>query len=392
MDVNSIAPGVSYVGVDDRQKIFFENLWPIPRGVSYNSYLVEGSEKTALIDGVENTEISGLVAHIRARETGAALHYLVVNHMEPDHSGAIPALLRIFPELRIVGNRNTLEMCTGFYHTPAERMMEIKDGQTIDLGGKTLQFHTTPMVHWPETMMTWLAEDGILFSGDAFGGFGTLNGSPLDTGRDVRPFFDEIYRYYGAIVAKYGRFVQAALKKVGGLPIKTICPTHSLVWREHVPEVIDLYSRLSSWTPEKGTVIVYATMYGNTSSMAEYLGQKMASVSDAPVKIHRATYQGMADILADCVRYENIIIGTPTYSMELFPVIEALMRALTVREVKNKKLAVFSSYAWVPGAAMRRFDEYAALMKTPILARAEMRQHRLDDCKPALDAIVDALS
>ena len=133
-------------------------------------------------------------------------------------------------------------------------------------------------------------------------------------------------------------------------------------------------------------------MYGNTSSMAEYLGQKMASVSDAPVKIHRATYQGMADILADCVRYENIIIGTPTYSMELFPVIEALMRALTVREVKNKKLAVFSSYAWAPGAAMRRFDEYAALMKTPILARAEMRQHRLDDCKPALDAIVDALS
>lgn len=392
MDVNSIAPGVSYVGVDDRQKIYFENLWPIPNGVSYNSYLVEGSEKTALIDGVENTELADLVAHIREREAGAELHYLVVNHMEPDHSGAIPELLRIFPGLHVVGNRNTLEMCAGFYGIPADRMMEIKDGQTLDLGGKTLQFFTTPMVHWPETMMTWLAEDGILFSGDAFGGFGALNGSPLDTDRDVQPFFQEMYRYYAAIVAKYGRFVQAALKKVGGLPIKTICPTHSLVWRKHLAEVIDIYSRLSSWTPEKGTVIVYATMYGNTSAMAEYLGKKMAEATDAPVKIHRATYQGMADVLADCVRYENIIIGTPTYSMELFPVIEALMRALTVREVKNKKLAVFSSYAWAPGAAMRRFDHYAELMKTPILASAEMRQHRLADCMPALDAIVLALT
>lgn len=391
MDVNSIAPGVSYVGVDDRQKVYFENLWPISSGVSYNSYLVEGSERTALIDGVENTEIADLVAHIRARNTGASLHFLVVNHMEPDHSGAIPELLRIFPELKIVGNRTTLEMCEGFYGTGSDRMVEVKDGQTIDLGGKTLQFYTTPMVHWPETMMTWLAEDGILFSGDAFGGFGALNGSPLDTGRDVQPFFNEIYRYYAAIVAKYGRFVQAALKKVGSLPIKTICPTHSLVWREHLAEVIGIYDRLSSWTPEKGTVIVYATMYGNTASMAEYLGEKVAETTGAPVKIHRATYQGMADVLADCVRYENIIIGTPTYSMELFPVIEALMRALTVREIKNKRLAFFSSYAWAPGAAMRRFDHYAEQLKVPVVARAEMRQHRMDDCRPALDAIAEAL-
>lgn len=391
MDINSIAPGVSYVGVDDRKKLYFENLWPIPSGVSYNSYLVEGSKRTALIDGVENTEIADLVTHIRARNTGASLHYLVVNHMEPDHSGVIPELLRIFPDMKIVGNSKTLEMCEGFYATGSDRMFEVKNGQTIDLGGKTLQFHSTPMVHWPETMMTWLEEDGILFSGDAFGGFGALNGSPLDTGRDVQPFFNEIYRYYAAIVAKYGRFVQAALKKVGGLHIKTICPTHSLVWREHLSEVIDIYNRLSSWIPEKGTVIVYATMYGNTASMAAYLGQKVAESTGSPVKIHRATYQGMADILADCVRYENIIIGSPTYSMELFPVIETLMRALTVREIKNKRLALFSSYAWAPGAAMRRFDHYAELMKIPVVARAEMRQHRMDDCLPALDAIAEAL-
>ena len=391
MNINLIAPGVSYVGVDDRRKILFENLWPIPRGVSYNSYLVEGTEATALIDSVEVTEIGDLVKHISQNSASGALHYLVVNHMEPDHSGGIPELLRIYPELKIVGNNKTLEMCQGFYGVPADRMMEIKDGQILDLGGKTLQFFMTPMVHWPETMMTWLEADGILFSGDAFGGFGALNGNPLDENQDVSPFFEEIYRYYACIVAKYGRFVQNALKKVGNLSITTICPTHCLIWRKHLKEVVDLYSRLSSWTPEKGTVIVYGTMYGNTSSMAEYLGNKVAELTGAPVKIHAASYETMADILADCVRYENIIIGTPTYSMELFPVIEALMRALTVREIKNKKLCVFSSYTWAPGAAMRRFDYYAEQMKIPILARAEMRQHSLDDCKQQLDAIAQAL-
>lgn len=392
MDINSIAPGVSYVGVDDRQKIYFENLWPIPNGVSYNSYLVEGAGKRALIDGVESTEIAALAEHIRGITTGPRLDYLVVNHMEPDHSGAIPELLRIFPSMKIVGNCKTLGMVKGFYNIESDRLAEISDGQIIDLGGKTLQFFTTPMVHWPETMMTWLAEDGILFSGDAFGGFGALNGSPLDTRVDVEPYFDEIYRYYGCIVAKYGRFVQMALKKVGGLPMTTICPTHSLVWRKHLKDVVGIYDRLSSWTPEEGTVIIYGTMYGNTQSMAEYLARAVAERSKAPVKVHQASYGNMADILADCVRYRSIAIGTPTYSMELFPVIEALMRALKVREIKNKRLCAFASYAWAPNVALKRFAEYADAICLPLLATAQMGQHRMEECAADLDKMADILT
>lgn len=186
--------------------------------------------------------------------------------------------------------------------------------------------------------------------------------------------------------------MQAALHKVSSLPITTICPTHSLVWREHLKEVISIYNRLSSWTPEKGTVIVYATMYGNTQDMAEYLANKIAETTAAPVKIHRASYDAMADILADIVRYENIVIGSPTYSMELFPTIEALMRALVVRDVKNKRFCFFSSHAWSPDMAMKRYRHYAELLKTPILASADMRQHRIDDCRSALDEIVKVLA
>lgn len=390
MDVNNIASGVFYVGVDDRQKIHFENLWPIANGVSYNSYIVEGASKRALIDGVESTEITSLVDHIKT--TANMLDYLIVNHMEPDHSGAVPELLRIFPAMKVVGNKTTLEMLEGFYGIDAERMYEVKDGQKLDLGGKTLQFFTTPMVHWPETMMTWLEEDGILFSGDAFGGFGALNGSPLDSRCDVEPYFDEIYRYYACIVAKYGRFVQMALKKVGGLPIRTVCPTHSLIWQKHLKEVIGIYDRLSSWTPEEGTVIVYGSMYGNTQSMAEYLARAVAERSDAPVKVHEATYENMADILADCIRYQSIAIGSPTYSMELFPVVEALMRALKVREIKNKRLCAFASYAWAPNVALKRFSDYAEEIGLPLLAVAQMKQHRMDDCKSDMDAIAEVLT
>lgn len=392
MKIDNIADHVWYVGVDDRQTRYFENMWRIPNGVSYNSYLVAGSEATALIDGVSVASVEDLSNHIEQNAPKGGIDYLIVNHMEPDHSGAIPELLRLYPSMKIVGNRTTLGMIAGFYGIGAEHTMEIKDGDILNLGDKTLQFFMTPMVHWPETMMTWLAEDDILFSGDAFGGFGALNGNPLDEDQNTELYFREIFRYYGCIVAKYGPFVQCALKKVGGLPIKTICPTHSLVWRKHLKEVVEIYSRLSSWTPEEGTVIVYGTMYGNTKAMAEYLARKVSELTDAPVKIHEATYENMPDILADIVRYKSVAIGTPTYSMELLPPVESLMRALKVREVKNKKFCAFASYAWAPKVALKRFQEYADDMKLPILASAQMCRRCLDDCKADLDKMAIALT
>lgn len=392
MKIDCIAPGISYVGVNDRHTELFENLWPLPAGVTYNSYLVEGREATALIDGTEVDEVEALCAHLAECGRASGVDYLVVNHMEPDHSGGIPELLRRFPAMKMVGNRQTLDMAAGFYGIGADRTVQVADGQTIDLGGRSLQFFLTPMVHWPETMMTWCAEEKTLFSGDAFGGFGAVDGSPLDTQTDTAPYFGEMYRYYACIVAKYGRFVRNAIAKVGGLPIETICSTHGLVWRRHLAEVVDLYSRLASYTPEEGTVIVCGSMYGNTLAMADYLARKVAEAGKGPVKVHRAGFSAMSDILSDCIRYRSIAIGTPTYSMELLPPVEALLVALRVREVANKRLAAFTSYAWAPNVALKRIEEHAAAMGLPLLAKAQMKQFRFDDVRADLDAMARALT
>ena len=391
MNPFKITDNIYYVGVDDRRTHRFENLWPLPGGVSYNSYLVCGEEKTALIDGTEVSETAELISHIADYACGARLDYLVVNHMEPDHTGAIPFLLDRFPEMKLIGNRQTVQMLAGFYGVAADRCVTVADKEAIDLGGLSLRFFLTPMVHWPETMMTYCQEHKVLFSGDAFGEFGALNGTVIDTDADVEPYFEEMYRYYANIVAKYGRPVQAAFAKLKGLEIDYACPTHGLMWHTHLERTLGIYDRLSSWTPEEGTVIVYGSMYGTTKRMAEYLADRCSEAGLGPVKVHSASFSGLSYILADCVRHRNIILGSATYSMELFPPMEALMRALQVREIKNKNMAAFSSYTWAPNVALNRFKAYAETMGIPLSATAQMKQALLEDVRPQLDAIVDAL-
>ena len=204
MNIREIKSGILYAGVNDRVTDRFEALWPLPYGVSYNSYIVKGAEKTALIDTVEVGTVLDYLKAIRELIGHEGIDYVVVNHMEPDHSGSIPLILSYFPKARIVGNRQTLGMVKGFYGVEENRLMEITDGSTLDLGGKTLKFYLTPMVHWPETMMTYVEEDKVLFSGDAFGCFGALNGGVVDTEMETGWYRDEMYRYYSNIVGKYG--------------------------------------------------------------------------------------------------------------------------------------------------------------------------------------------
>lgn len=389
MKVSEITSGIYYVGVDDREKALFENLWPLPNGVSYNSYLVCGDNHTALIDSVEIGEVKSLMDHIHLTTPDKGLDYLIVNHMEPDHSGSIPMLLQRYPDMKIVGNKLTIDMIKGFYHiTDEDSFICIKQGDTIDLGGKTLQFVMTPMVHWPETMVTYCPEAQTLFSCDAFGCFGALNGAVVDEDTVTAPYFDEMYRYYGNIVAKYGKFVQGAFAKLKGVEIQYICPSHGPVWHRDIAKVMDIYDRLSRFQSEKGVVIVYGSMYGNTAQMAEYLAAQFAKNGETNVMLRRATMDNLSQIIADCFRYETLVIGTPTYSLELFPAIEALLRALQVREIKNKKLCAFSSFTWTPQVALRRISEYAEAMKLPLLATAEMKQNEFEAVRPQLDAIV----
>lgn len=390
LPLHQVAPDVYYVGADDRYTTRFENLWPLPHGVSYNSYYVRGSKANALIDGVETESLTRLLDHIG----GEKIDYLVVNHMEPDHSGSIPALLRAFPDMKIVGNRQTMTMLAGYYEiTDTARLHTVSHGDTLSLGTATLRFMLTPMVHWPETMMTFIDESGTLFTGDAFGGFGALGGVELARDMSIDEYMPEVYRYYSNIVAKYGRNVQGALGKLKELEIKTICPTHGLVWSgSHCKDIIDVYGKLSSWEAEKGVVIVTGTMYGNTERMADYLADRLATVHpDLPVRMHRASYDNLSYILADVCRYRDIIIGSATYSMEVFPPVEALLEAIRIREPRNRRLAFFSSYGWAPGAAQKRFDAFAQATGLPVVGKAQMKQNLLAAAASDLDAIVAAL-
>lgn len=390
MNISEIIPGVHYVGVNDRVTELFEALWPIPHGVSYNSYIVKG-EKTALIDTVEIGASRDFFNHIDAVTEGNGLDYLVVNHMEPDHSGSIPMILRAYPSIKIVGNRQTLSMVKGFYHIDnPDNLLEVADGAELPLGGgKTLRFYLTPMVHWPETMMTYIAEDHLLFAGDAFGCFGALNGAVVDKDMDTEPYFPEMYRYYSNIVGKYGKFVTRALAKLEGLELDYVCSTHGPVWHDQIGRVADIYKRLAAYESEEGVVIIYGSMYGNTGEMAEMIAAELASRGVKPIRIHNSSKTNMSYLISDAFRYKGLIVGGPTYSMTLFPHIKEFMDAMVTREVKNKVFGTFGSFTWA-SVVPKTLGEYADKLGWPVTASLEMKQSASESTAADVKAFVDS--
>ncbi len=375
MNIQEITKDIFYVGVNDRVKHKFEALWPLPYGVSYNSYIVAGTEKVALIDTVCIEEVREYFNNIDAIAGNRRIDYLVINHMEPDHSGSIPEIARAYPDIRIVGNSKTIDMIKGFYHIDSdERFLEIKDGDTLPLGDMTLRFYLTPMVHWPETMMTYVEEREVLFSGDAFGTFGALNGGVTDKDMETDVFINEMYRYYSNIVGKYGRFVEKALEKLSGLKFSYICSTHGPVWCDKIPEVVNIVSRLASYKSERGVVIVYGSMYGNTAEVAEMIAREISALGVKRIIIHNASHSNMSDIINDAFRYETLIVGSATYSMRLFPPVETFMNAMETREIKNKVFATFGNYTWAAGAVTAKLKEFADRMKLPVTASMTVKQ------------------
>lgn len=348
-----ISEKVYYIGVNDRTTHKFEGMWPLPMGVSYNSYLVAGEDKAAIIDGVEVGHALQQISHIKAILGDRKPDYLIINHMEPDHSGAIKILRAEFPDIKIVGNTQTLGMVKGFYGIGDINTLTVKDGDTLSLGaGTTLSFGLTPMVHWPETMMTYLREEQTLFSGDAFGCFGALSGAVLDTDMDTDPYFPEMVRYYSNIVGKYGIFVQRALTKLKNLPLCTVCSTHGPVWRSRIGEVVDLYDRLSRYEPlDNGVTIVYGSMYGNTEAMAEAVAEGLAEEGVRKISFLNASVTDLSHIIAEIFRHKGLVLASPTYSDGLFPPVNAVVDAIETRGIKNRITALVGSNTWAPRAA-----------------------------------------
>ncbi|MBQ8672517.1 MAG: FprA family A-type flavoprotein [Bacteroides sp.] len=379
----SIKGKIHYVGVNDRNKSLFENMWPLPYGVSYNSYLID-DDIVALVDTVDACYFEPFLRKIKGIIGERPIQYLIINHMEPDHSGSIRLIKQHYPDIIIVGNKQTFGMIQGFYGVSGEQYV-VKEGDLLNLGHHRLRFYLTPMVHWPETMMTFDETDGVLFSGDAFGCFGTLDGGFLDNRINTDRYWEEMVRYYANIVGKYGSPVQKALQKLGSLPITTICSTHGPVWTEQIARVVNVYDRLSRYEAEEGVVIAYGTMYGNTEQMAEAIAQELSAQGVRNIVLHNVSRSHPSYILADIFKYRGLIIGSPTYSNQLYPEIEALLSKILLREVKGRLFGYFGSFCWA-GAAVKRIAEFAEKSKfqqigTPVEMKQAMTTPIYEQCE-----------
>lgn len=390
-----ITESTYWIGVNDRQTHLFESIWPLPRGVSYNSYIIL-DDKVALIDTVKHNSSTNFIDKIKqVLPEGKSIDYLIINHMEPDHSGSITILRELYPNMRIVGNKKTLDYLNNFYGV-TENVQTIEDGETLSLGTHSLQFFLTPMVHWPETMMTFDHTDKILFSGDAFGGFGTLDTGIFDDEVDVEYFDDEILRYFSNIVGKYSAMVQKAIAKLEDLPIAIIAATHGPVWRSNPKHIITLYDQWSRHEAEKGIVMVYASMYGNTEKMMEAIARGIGSEYEKCIRIHNISTTHVSYIIRDIWRYKALVLGAPTYNMKLFPLMNYLISILENKLLKNRILGLFGTYTW-SGGAVTALSEFANKVKwqlvEPIIeARCSPDNNNIGQCVTLGKNIVHALN
>jgi len=359
----SVARNTWWVGVNDYETDLFESLWTLPQGVAYNAYVIAG-EKTAAIDTVKGPRFDEYIGKVTAALEGRKLDYLIVNHMEPDHGGLTALLRQIYPDIKIVGNAKTIPLLKG-YHGIEDNLIVIKDGETLDLGGHILSFHTIPMVHWPESMVTFDSSTNVLFSNDAFGGYGAHEGGLFDDEKPRERWEGEMLRYYATIVARYSNLVQGALKKLQGLDIKSIYPSHGTLFRKDIGQVVELYDRWSKHETERGVVVAYGSMYGNTRRMAEAVCRGLSEGGIKNIHLHDTSRSDMSLILRDIWKYRGLVLLGCTYNLKLFPAVDSLCSKLLSRMPKNRFLGIAGSYSWSKGAldALRVFADEIKLEK-----------------------------
>jgi len=355
-----------YIGVNDRRKSLFENIWPLPYGVSYNSYLI-ADDKTALIDTLEFGSKDNYLEEIEYILQDKQLDYLIVNHMEPDHSSMISWIIKRYPQVKIVANKKAFKMLDAYFGIKKESIHEVKDGDTLDLGYHKLKFIMTPWVHWPETMMTYDTTDAMLFSCDAFGSFGTLDGGIFDDEINFSFYEDEMRRYYSNIVGKYSNMVQKAFEKLAGVTIKFICPSHGPVWRKHPEKAIELYNKWSLHEAEEGVVIAFASMYGNTEKMADYAARLIAEKGVKNIRIYDVSKTHVSFIINDIWKYKGVILGSSAYNSGMHPMMQHLCNELEVLNPKNKNYALFGSYSW-NGGGLKSLIPFAEKMNWNMIA------------------------
>ena len=344
MSVIEISEAIRYVGVEDRDIDLFESQYVVPEGVTYNSYLIL-DEKTVLMDTVDARKTEVWLENLRKELSGKTPEYLVISHLEPDHAGSIAAVVEEYPQMKLVGNVRTFSMFPQFFDLDIEeKKVVVAEGQELSLGNHTLQFFMAPMVHWPEVMVTYEQKEKVLFSADGFGRFGMLE--------DDGDWACEARRYYFNIVGKYGAQVQALLKKAATLDIDKICPLHGPVLDKNLKYYIDKYDVWSSYTPEdKGVLIAYASIHGNTAKAAEQLAQILKEKGEEKVVVSDLAREDMAEIIEDAFRYDRIVLATPTYDGGLFPCMESFLMHLKSKGFQKRTAALMENGSWAPMAA-----------------------------------------
>ena len=358
--IKKITDTVCYVGCDDAELDLFESQFEVPNGMAYNSYLIEG-EKICVMDTADRRVCDQWLANVTEALDGRCPDYLVIQHMEPDHAAGIVILAQRYPEMKIVGNAKTFAFFSQFFADDlGDRKLVVKEGDTLDLGGHLLRFFMAPMVHWPEVMMTYDESDGIFFSADAFGKFGTL-----DTDED---WACEARRYYFNIIGKYGAQVQAVLKKAAALDIRIICPLHGPVLSENLPYYFDKYKVWSSYEPEdKGIFIAYASAHGHTAAAAQQLKALLESKGAPKVSIADLARDDMAEAVEDAFRYDRIVLASITYNAGIFPCMEEFLHHLKAKNYQNRTVGLMENGSWAPAAAKLMRAELEGMKNITVL-------------------------
>ncbi len=368
MPVVPIRPDVFWIGVNDRITDLFEGLWPITNeGISYNSYFID-DEKKAVIDLAKSFKGDEFFAQIDAITDITKIDYIIINHMEPDHSGLVRTLRRIAPDVTLIGSLKTKKMLEDFFSIRGN-VRAVGDGETLSLGKHTLRFLMTPFLHWPETIMTYDETHRILFSCDAFGGYGAIKGAIFDDECKYPDFYErEALRYYVNIIANYSPRVLAAIDKLADVPVEVIAPSHGLIWRKDASRIVDLYrtwAEFATGPTEPGITLIYGSMYGNTEVVMNAVAQGI-SRCEVPVEIFDAARTHPSYILSSLWTKRGVVVGAPTYEVSLFPPMAEMLNMAVRKHIKNKLAAYFGSYGW-SGGALKEMQKIIEPLKWDLL-------------------------
>lgn len=392
--VRKVTEDLYWVGGNDRRLALFENIHPIPRGVSYNSYLLM-DEKTVLFDTVDWTIGRQFLENIKGVLDGRELDYLVVNHMEPDHGSFIEEIILRYPDVKIITTEKSVMLMRQFGFPVDDRVEIVEEGDVREFGSHMITFVAAPMVHWPEAMVSFDLTNGVLFAADAFGSFGALNGALFNDEVDFdRDWIDDARRYYTNIVGKYGPHVQALLKKAGTIDIKMICPLHGPVWRSDLGYILDKYNKWSSYEPEeKGIMIVYASMYGNTEAAANELATKLVEKGITKLAMYDVSNTHVSQLISETFKYSHIVLASVTYNLGIYPLMHNYLMDMKALNVQNRTFAIVENGSWAcqSGTLMQEFIEQNLKRSKVLDEKLSIASAMDEDKESELDALVDSL-